>query len=251
MVDLLYVGVSEYYVPALLPMASGFLLGTYIMVIFASGYCHTVFNFTGDAWNRGKPYRTVRFWFSIHKHSDQNLITAEDMERYGYLPKGLYARIIARVAWNAIEQPLAMLSKNISLFFSDDHLFRLVVDERLKVLRVDFGSGDLQSLHQRLSDHVAQVVGFMMNCVNVTSWIASPDGHLDSYPWVEGDKELIGWRGGIIVNSIADGIATSRLSPFKYSQVSHLLHIYSTNITLRHGHRKLDVAYAMNGFQAA
>lgn len=113
-------------------------------------------------------------------------ISSEVMSRFGYLPKGVYERVIARVAaWKEGKGDGVVLSQDASLFYLGGQRFRILLDKKLKVLQVDIGNGNLDFLCQRLIRLVGQVLCAMMKSLHVSAWKTSADS--EDFEVCEGD----------------------------------------------------------------
>lgn len=172
-----------YLVPALLPDAPE---TTHQSSASSDGMTPEVLDFLSESiWANDPslkmPVHTVYFAFTISTKVGKGILTVDDMRTRGFLPNGLFERMIGRaVAWSQQTNPNG-LSLDTTPLYRDSAIlnfgvqrFRLTLSLELNSIRVDVLGRSPTVVVDRLFDHIKKVTTECMHSLQVFMCVAYP-----------------------------------------------------------------------------
>jgi hypothetical protein len=113
----------------------------------------------------------------LFSHLDETLqrpdIDKADMARYGFLPSGVYERVLSKLASSVFHAGVwrPQLSKAASVLYLGGQRVRVTHMEALRCLAVDVGNGNPIAIHARVTEALKHELGEVMRSVHVTTWL--------------------------------------------------------------------------------
>lgn len=156
-------GAVEYLVPALLPL----------MTVRPDGYC-----WTSSEWS------TCHFVFTTSPRlgDDESIIEKSDLDKYGYLPDGLFERLIGKaVNWaqttrlkSSIEHIVLELCRNEAILQFGAKRFRLVLRSDLSTIEVNYEGKAVKAVHKQLSRLIKEILDDCMKSLSFFTALPYP-----------------------------------------------------------------------------
>jgi GTPase SAR1 family protein len=192
-------GTNEYLVPALLPVLA---VGSEELSL-SDDVAHTcLFVFTCSA-----------------ELKDRNLVTFEDTEALGFLPRGLFERLICKaVEWCRVTSAVQSLQsqplfQDAAVLAFGNQRFRMRAFHAQNCIQVDFARGNPLAVHQRLSEQLQQIMDECMKSLRFFTVLPLPAlGSVEAvHPTFVPLDALRGVVGGTLVDlHVNDNVSLSR-----------------------------------------
>jgi hypothetical protein len=179
---------SEYFTIVKLMMKFGFLVeletrGGTVEYLLPALLPHTIARPDGYFWTRSE-WSTCHFVFTTKKRLgiNKSIIEKNDLDKFGYLPDGLFERLIGKaVNWaqtsrlkDSIENIVLDLSKDEAILKFGAKRFRLKLRSELCTIEVNFEGRAVKAVHEKLTGLIKEIIDECMKSLTFFTTLPYP-----------------------------------------------------------------------------